>query len=138
MRAQRVASKTAFRRPAANDNRRESCGVRIARRNLLASKTVVACAAAATRTVREAFYAAEHAWAIDGLMQAVARQDFSGWSWGDETASPDRWRLARRRLELHNLPDPTAFEQTLTEELDRLWVELAVPFPDRAGRSESA
>lgn len=114
---------------ADNDNRREHEAARLARRNILASRTVVACAAAtaAARTRREAFYAAEHAWATDRLLVAVGRQDFAGWNAGDEGTSPERWRLARRRLELHLLADPSAFEALLRDEFDRLWSEIAAP-----------
>ncbi|MFD2184198.1 hypothetical protein [Rhodoplanes azumiensis] len=127
MRPQRIALDAAFRRRADNDNRREPCGTRLARRNVLASRTVVACATGLITTDREIFFAAEHAWAAERLLDAIGRQDFSGWAAGDEGTSPHRWRLARRRLELHLLPHATAFEALLRDEFDRLWTEIAAP-----------
>lgn len=117
----------AFLRRADNDNRREPCGARLARRTILASRTVVVGAADRATTAREVFYAAEHAWAAEELLRAVGRQDVTGWGAGDEGTSPHRWRLARRRLELHLLARPTAFEALLREEFDRLWAEIAAP-----------
>ncbi|WP_146618809.1 hypothetical protein [Rhodoplanes elegans] len=127
MRPLRASLDAAFRRRADNDNRREPCAVRLARRNVLASRTVVECAAGLVTTAREAFFAAEHAWAAERLLDAVGRQDFSGWAAGDEGTSPHRWRLARRRLELHLLAGPTPFEALLRDEFDRLWAEIAAP-----------
>jgi hypothetical protein len=99
----------------------------IDRRSLLAGLAAVAgVAAAGTRaalalSAREEFYVAEHRWASKAVMGSLVSLNFLGWAAGTPEESPDRWRLARRMVELQEISDKSKLEQALCERFADLW-----------------
>ncbi|MFI4994976.1 MAG: hypothetical protein ACHQAQ_04235 [Hyphomicrobiales bacterium] len=105
----------------------------IDRRSLLAALAVVAGVAAAgskaalALSAREEFYVAEHRWASKAVMGSLASLNFLGWAAGTPQESPDRWRLARRMVELQEISDKSKIEQALCERFADLWSAATRP-----------
>lgn len=111
----------------------------VTRRQLLKSLAAVAGAMAARRagadvvtpasppplTAREAHYLAEHKWAAQGLLRALASNDFAPWQPGEESERPSRWRLARSVVELQDETGLSPLEATLRKEFIALWSKLS-------------
>jgi hypothetical protein len=107
----------------------------LSRRTLLASHHAVARAAKPSAlTAREAFFLAEHRWAVEGLLAAVKSKDFWAWRWsGDEQERPFRARVARALMSLQTLDAPSPLELKILAEIDYLWRELTRPRDLRRG-----
>jgi hypothetical protein len=105
----------------------------IDRRSLLAALAAVSAVAAAGSKValalstREEFYVAEHRWACQAAMGSLLSRNFLGWAAGTPQESPDRWRLARRMVELQEISDKSKIEQPLCEKFADLWRAVTRP-----------